>query len=56
MSDGSDEWEDYESGPYCLHWSDGCDEKCVSCGHECKRHGWGYDECDECACKEFKEP
>lgn len=53
MTDDVD-WDDYESGPFCRHWSDpgDCDELCANCKHKC--HG---DECreDGCNCTEWKE-
>lgn len=56
MPSEADDWEDYESGPFCPHWNGlgDCDEKC-SCGHRCGTH---LDECgvDDCACEGFKEP
>lgn len=46
MSDGSDSWEDYESGPFCAHWGTpgDCERTCGECGHRC--HGFLCDECD----------
>ncbi len=56
---GADQWEDYDSGPYCEHWAEPweCDEKCA-CGHECKEHPSWEDGCrvEGCACKEWKKP
>lgn len=57
MTDDADEdsWENYESGPYCPHWSDpsGCDELC-KCGHTCMDHGGcADDECEVCGCERF---
>jgi len=53
-----DEYEDYESGPYCQHWSElgFCEDPCV-CGHACRQHSAFIDDgCDvaECECQEFK--
>jgi hypothetical protein len=47
--DDTDDWTDYESGPFCRHWSDlgCCDDLCV-CGHTCSKHG--YDPCDASGC------
>lgn len=55
----TDEWEDYESGPFCRHWSDpaDCEEVCV-CGHGCIEHAWDGDTlCDvqDCDCLEWRE-
>ena len=38
--DDEDAWDDYESGPYCVHWDDpsDCEEKCAICGGECRFH------------------
>lgn len=51
------EWENYESGPYCQHWSDpwNCDELC-KCGHYCREHGDGSCNADGCKCEEFEDP
>jgi len=36
-----DDWEGYESGPFCEHldcpWA--CEEVCVRCGVKCCEHG-----------------
>ena len=53
-------WEEYESGPFCQHWSDlgECDMLC-KCGHECRRHdSWDDNKCgvEDCKCDEFKDP
>jgi len=55
------EWDDYESGPYCRHWSDeDCEIRCATCGHRCIQHWFNPDAggCSEkdCECKEWKEP
>lgn len=54
--DEGNEWSDYDSGPFCPHWSDPseCDEKCSVCDHECKDH-FGGDECrvEGCDCEGF---
>jgi hypothetical protein len=54
------DWENYETGPFCRHWSDpaDCDIKCATCGHDCHRHEFEKPgECfeDGCECKEWKE-
>lgn len=48
-----DDWADYESGPYCRHWSDptDCDELCDTCGHRCSEHSTYIKV--EGACEEF---
>ena len=51
-------WEDYESGPFCAHWSDlgDCSLKCLreSCKHPCNEHYSSYDDskckADGCTC------
>lgn len=52
-----DEPSDFaDSGPFCLHWSDGdCEEVCARCGHRCGDHGMGMAVCsvDGCACEAF---
>lgn len=52
-----DYWDDYQSGPFCQHYShpSDCDDKCT-CGHTCSRHevmGPGDRECLECPCPKF---
>lgn len=47
-----------DSGPFCAHWDDpcACTEPCLSCRHECRRHGTRYEEgCAEegCGCEAF---
>ena len=58
MSETDEDWENYESGPFCRHWGDpsDCDIRCAACGHRCGIHG--DDSCDEsgCSCTEWKEP
>jgi hypothetical protein len=50
-----EEMEDWESGPYCQHWSDpsDCEVECT-CGHFCRDH-CGSDDCliAECKCESF---
>ena len=59
MSDDEPDWENYESGPFCRHWSEPswCEEKCAACGHGCQSHefGEGCFACGECECKEWKD-
>jgi hypothetical protein len=56
-----DRWDDYESGPFCRHWSDpsDCDIACAGCGHSCTEHGAsdGDRACmqPECNCGEWTE-
>jgi len=58
-SDGvvKDEWEDYESGPYCSHWAEPgyCDELCENpkCGHKCSDHGGSCD-VEDCDCQQVQ--
>lgn len=53
--------DEYDSGPFCRHWSDpaDCDEKCADCGHDCTGHAWGdgdtYCLDASCKCEEWKE-
>ena len=53
--DGDYEPQDYDSGPFCRHWSDplDCEEVCARCGHTCGSHY--YDSCDKCDCSEWLE-
>lgn len=48
------DWTDYESGPFCRHWSDpaDCDKMCAGCGHGCTSHYFGDGEsaCADSAC------
>lgn len=30
--------------------------RCATCRHRCSTHGWGFEECSECECKEFGSP
>lgn len=49
---------DYESGPFCVggHYHDtDCKEVC-QCGHECRNHGYGYCDHDDCDCDGFRDP
>lgn len=54
------DWGDYESGPFCRHWSDyDCEVVCARCGHRCTHHSIGNDEeCNEpgCDCPGWVEP
>lgn len=55
------DWDHYETGPFCRHWSDpsDCDETCATCGHKCTQHEFAAPgECMEqgCECKAWKEP
>ena len=45
------DWSDYETGPFCRHYSDpfDCDEKCARCGHDCSKHGYGMDDDEPCS-------
>lgn len=52
-----DTWEDFETGPFCRHWSDpsDCDKLC-KCGHTCRRHSLFEDgDCNECDCQHFTD-
>jgi hypothetical protein len=44
--------EEYNSGPFCPHWSQlgECDDICAACGHKCRRHDHSDDgdDCSEC--------
>ena len=53
--DDENDYEDYESGPFCIHFCESgmCDEICEKCGHSCNHHFCG-DECNQCDCKKFK--
>lgn len=56
--DDATDWTDYDSGPFCVHWSDpsDCDTPCATCGHECREH-YGGTTChvDGCECEEIKK-
>lgn len=59
MSEEADPFENYETGPFCRHFSDpaDCDIKCASCGHRCTQHDFeSPGPCDECECKAWAEP
>ncbi len=55
MSDDNDSSGEWESGPFCQHWSQlgECEDPCA-CGHECRAHDWAG--CDACDCETFTEP
>lgn len=54
-NDDTDDWSDYESGPFCAHWGgEDCDHPCGACGHRCHSfddvcptEGCGCEECTE---------
>ena len=50
-----DDWDEFESGPFCQHWlSPGdCEATCAGCGHPCDKHNELG--CDECDCTEWKD-
>lgn len=56
FDEGSDEPE-FNSGPFCRHWSDpsDCEEICGNCGHECRQHGSFTCRVEGCECDEFIE-
>ena len=52
--------QDWDSGPFCRHWSDcDCEEVCANCGHRCTAHSYGDDETDcledDCDCQAWVE-
>ena len=56
-----EEYVEYESGPYCRHWSEvgDCVLLCATCGHRCWEHEVGSGAAcmeDGCACEEWKDP
>ena len=59
MSDDEDvDWSNYESGPFCRHFSDmSCGMTCAACGHRCTQHGAedGDYSCNECDCKAWED-
>lgn len=58
-SEPENDWSNYESGPYCAHWSEpwDCNETCA-CGHACTAHATWEDGCNEdgCGCPRFTAP
>lgn len=63
MTDARDDdssW-DYDSGPFCRHWSDPseCDKVCATCGHRCIDHRLPADDSrctvDGCDCPAWVE-
>jgi hypothetical protein len=50
------ERQDYDSGPYCVHWSDpaDCDKMC-KCGHKCSQHDFSDCLVENCNCDEFED-
>jgi hypothetical protein len=60
VSDDERDWENYQSGPFCRHWSDpaDCDILCATCGHKCHQHEFeapGACMMDGCACEAWNE-
>ncbi len=61
MSD-RDDWSDYDSGPYCMHWCElySCRKICERCGHACHQHSHAGDDyttsCQKffCRCPEWQ--
>lgn len=60
--DGSDDYADQESGPFCRHWSEACccTRICATCGHECSWHFGDDDDAycngaSGCGCHYFKD-
>lgn len=59
--DGTYDWSNYDTGPFCRHWSDpsDCDRLCANCGHRCTMHAFedGERMCYEpdCRCATWKE-
>ena len=51
MDDHDDGEVEYDSGPFCRHWSDpsDCEVVCDNCGHPCYMHEYGD---DDTSCKE----
>jgi hypothetical protein len=50
-----EEMGEYESGPFCAHWSSGdCGDLCV-CGHACKLHSGGGCDYEGCECEGFAD-
>jgi len=50
--------EEYQTGPFCRHWSDpaDCNIECAACGHRCCRHDIDDNDCMDCGCKAWVEP
>lgn len=46
MSEAEQDWDDFESGPFCRHWHDpiDCVVCCFACGLTCRDH-----QDDECS-------
>lgn len=61
MTEDDSDWSDYDSGPFCRHWSDpaDCDRECTTCKHPCSEHYGHDDECRhqsggmKCGCEEW---
>ena len=54
----TDDWGDYESGPFCRHWGayGDCDIVCTTCRHPCEHHGISSEiGCEDCECPTWKE-
>lgn len=54
----SEEYEDIESGPRCMHYYDlgDCDLLCI-CGHKCGVHWDDVEGCreDDCKCVQYED-
>jgi hypothetical protein len=53
--------EEYDSGPFCRHFSDpaDCTLNCKECDHRCVDHPFDGGEClysDECGCSHYVDP
>ncbi len=59
MTDDDLDWSNYDSGPFCRHWSESsdceiCRAGCATCGHSGLDHDYGGEgPCDECDCKKW---
>jgi hypothetical protein len=57
----TDDWSDYQSGPFCPHWcevSACCEELCM-CGHTCAQHSSDSESpcsVEGCGCERLVEP
>lgn len=58
IHDDESDWSEYESGPFCRHWSDPweCENVC-KCGHTCPEHSSCDNSCnvEGCDCQEWAE-
>lgn len=57
----SEDWDEFDSGPFCRHWGDpsDCEETCANCSHKRTEHdaeeGESVCMAEDCECVEWVE-